>query len=148
MKERRLKTPRIWIFLAGGLAASAVSIGAYHAHGLESALSGRDISPAEVESRLDNCELAVRYQMTHAIALLVLGLARTQIASRAVDAAAVFLCLGLLGFCGGLYAIVAGIELHWSIVPLGGVILIASWVLVALAGWGRLGASNTPASPA
>ncbi|MBB74463.1 MAG: hypothetical protein CMJ75_08120 [Planctomycetaceae bacterium] len=134
-----MNLPRIWIVLAGGLAAAAVSIGAYHAHGLAEALAESKLDADVMQSRMDNCELAVRYQMTHALALLVLGLARTRVVSRAADGAAVLMCLGLVGFCGGLYASVAGIGLHWAIVPLGGVALIASWVLVALAGWGRLG---------
>ena len=141
-----MNLPRIWIVLAGGLAASAVAIGAYHAHGLETALQKRGLDPDKMESRMENCALAVRYQMTHALAVLMLGLARTRTASRAADGAAALMCLGLLGFSGGLYASVAEIALHWAIVPLGGVTLITSWVLVAVAGAGRLGASPTPAS--
>ncbi|MEE3368044.1 MAG: DUF423 domain-containing protein [Planctomycetota bacterium] len=141
-----MNLPRIWIVLAGGLAAAAVSIGAYHAHGLEAALAKRNLDADVMQSRMDNCALAARYQMTHALALLALGLARTRVVSRVADGAAVLMCLGLVGFSGGLYASVAGIALHWAIVPLGGVALIASWVVVALAGWGRLG--NCQASAA
>lgn len=141
-----MNLPRIWIVLAGGLAAAAVSIGAYHAHGLETALAKRNLDADVMQSRMDNCALAARYQMTHALALLALGLARTRVVSRVADGAAVLMCLGLVGFSGGLYASVAGIALHWAIVPLGGVALIASWVVVALAGWGRLG--NCQASAA
>ncbi len=140
-----MNLPRIWIGLAGGLAAAAVTIGAYHAHGLEAALAKSNLEPDVMQSRLDNCALAARYQMTHALALLMLGLARTRTASRVADGAAALMCLGLLGFSGGLYASVAGIGLHWSIVPLGGLALIVSWVLVALAGWGRLGAVQATA---
>lgn len=141
-----MNLPRIWIVLAGGLAAAAVAIGAYHAHGLETALAKRNLEPGVMQSRLDNCALAARYQMIHALALLTLGLARTRNASRAADGAAALMCLGLLGFSGGLYASVAGITLHWAIVPLGGLALIASWALVALAGWGSLGAVQEPAA--
>jgi len=64
---------RIWIICAALLGGGGVAIGAYHAHGLEKKLYSSGFSDEAVVGKMDNCETAVRYQIYHAIALLLIG---------------------------------------------------------------------------
>ena len=131
--------PRLWLLAAALLGATGVGIGAYHAHGLEKSLRKQGLSDEVVSKRLEQCEVAVRYQIYHALALLGVGL----LALRAEDTnrglwlftgAALFFLLGVTLFSGGLYLFVfAGNGIHWSIVPLGGLALIVGWLVLAIA---------------
>lgn len=116
------------------LAALAVLLGAYHAHGLEKWLAERCADVGQVQHRLDNAQVAVRYQMYHALALLMLGTLPMSNPNRLLNAGCWLICGGVLCFSGGLYLIVfAGNSLHWAIVPLGGLALVVAWTLVAIA---------------
>jgi uncharacterized membrane protein YgdD (TMEM256/DUF423 family) len=43
--------------------------------------------------------------------------------------------LGTVGFSGGLYSMVFADEIiHWSIVPIGGMLFILSWICLASSG--------------
>lgn len=134
--------------LTGGL---GVAIGAYHAHGLEESLRKQGLSDEMVVKRLDQCEVAVRYQMYHALALLAVGLLAGRQESTGVSyyllaAAGLLFILGVKFFSGGLYLFVfAGNGFHWSIVPLGGMSLIAGWIALGVAAAvGRATAWRTP----
>jgi len=125
---------RIWIVVAALLGACGVSVGAYHAHGLQKTLE-KSYTEEEVTKKMDNCETAVRYQMYHVAALLAVGILGFSQRSRVLHVAGVFLILGVVGFSGGLYLIVfADNMIHWAIVPSGGLLLILGWVLLAVAG--------------
>ena len=123
---------RIWIVLAGLLGASGVGLGAFHAHGLTNWLAKQELSEPEIAKRAANCETAVRYQMYHSLALFGVGLlARGRQNSRTKLAGGLFV-LGTLLFSGGLYLFVfTGDLLHWAIVPVGGLCLIAGWLALA-----------------
>lgn len=128
-------SPRVWIAIAALSGAVSVAIGAYHAHGLESFLEKQTDDAPGISGRMENCATAVRYQMFHTFALLVVGLLSLHVRSRLAQAAGVLFVLGMLGFSGGLYLhVFAGTFIHWSIVPAGGVLLIAGWVVLAIAG--------------
>jgi uncharacterized membrane protein YgdD (TMEM256/DUF423 family) len=130
---------KTWILVAALLGAGAVTIGAYHAHGLETALAKRGLDAAEIAKQMHNCDVAVKYQMYHALAIFGIGL----LAARSLRGGAVvgsiaagFMLLGVLGFSGGLYAMVFDIaKLHWAVVPLGGLMMILGWVMLAVAGF-------------
>lgn len=130
---------KIFLVLAALLGASGVALGAYHAHGLEKSLRKQGLSEEVVSKRLDQCEVAVRYQMYHALALLAVGLlaARRESgrASRGLlTAAGDLFLIGVLMFSGGLYLFVfAGNGIHWSIVPLGGLAFIVGWLALGVA---------------
>ena len=126
-----------WIVvLAGILGMIGVTIGAYAAHGLEAALVEQSIAPEEIVKRLNQCDVAVRYHMTHTLALLVLGCCKPGDGSRRRTLAAIFLLLGILLFSGGLYSMVFLGEMgHWAIVPSGGLCFILGWLWVATLGW-------------
>lgn len=128
-------SPRVWIIVAALSGAACVSIGAYHAHGLESFLEKQTDEAPEVSSRMANCSTAVRYQMFHTFALLVVGLLGMHVRSCWLSVSGCLFFLGMIGFSGGLYLhVFAGEFIHWSIVPAGGLLLIAGWVALAIAG--------------
>jgi len=124
-----------WIAVGALLAAAGVALGAYGAHGLDRHLAAHGYEGAELAKRLAQHETAVRYQMYHAIAIVVVGLAMTQRSSPWWQAAALALLVGVVIFSGLLYALVlAGPDWRWlgAVVPIGGVSLIAGWVFLAI----------------
>lgn len=126
------------ILLAGILGAAGVGIGANAAHGLEKSLAKQGLSESDVAKRLDQCDVAVRYHLTHVLALLALGL-DGRIAARRKQLAACFFLLGIGLFCGGLYSMVyLSVLGHWAIVPAGGVAFIFGWISVAALSFSNL----------
>jgi uncharacterized membrane protein YgdD (TMEM256/DUF423 family) len=144
---------RFWISCGALLGALAVACGAFAAHGLDGhfrqkyggQVFDKKIStpegPRVVEQiPLDRKFLAdfdtgARYQMYHALALIGLGLCATPQNRKWIRAAGICLLLGMAGFSGGLYAYTL-LNLRWvgmSIVPLGGMLAIAGWILFAVA---------------
>lgn len=132
---------RNWIAVGGLLAALAVAVGAFGAHGLEARLDPAKAStPAEAAQRtrlLDNFKTAAEYQLTSAIGIVLAGLVATQRHTKWTSAAALCLLLGVALFSGGLYAwVLTGQKLFVAIVPIGGTAFIVGWTLLAVAGWG------------
>ena len=114
---------RIWI-AAGSLAGfGAVAMAAVAAHALPQRLDPR---------ALHAVESAIQMQGWHALALVLTGLlvARGGPALLANLAGGAFL-LGLLLFCGSIYAAdLAGIHIGPT-APTGGLLLMAGWLLLA-----------------
>jgi uncharacterized membrane protein YgdD (TMEM256/DUF423 family) len=113
------------------LAAAAVVLGAFGAHGLRSRVT---------PDQLAVFETAVRYHVYHALALILLGL----FALRGGDAARntrpgiapAFWCLvaGIVIFSGSLYVLVlSGQRWLGAVTPIGGIAFIAGWLLFARA---------------
>lgn len=116
-------TGRRLLGIAALLGAAGVGLGAFGAHALEARLSATDLATFET---------AVRYQMYHAAALV--GLAAwidRAPAPRLLWAANAWLA-GVTIFSGSLYLLVLT-DTRWlgAVTPLGGVALIAGWLLVA-----------------
>lgn len=106
------------------LAATAVALGAFGAHGLA------DLLTAE---RLATFETAVRYQMFHALGLLAVAAL-----GRAAVRAAPWLLAGSLIFSGSLYLLVFSGAGWWgAVAPLGGLLQIAGWLILAVVMWRR-----------
>jgi uncharacterized membrane protein YgdD (TMEM256/DUF423 family) len=122
-----------WLLLLAGISgAIAVGIGAMGAHSLPKQWEKRGLAPDVVAKKLDQCELGVRYQMYHALALAAIALSNRAAGSKLLHAASVLFLVGTLCFSGGLYSIVLADQIiHWSIVPIGGSTLIAAWLCVA-----------------
>lgn len=114
-----------WFFLAAVMGGLAVVTGAFAAHGLARTLDARMLAAFET---------GARYQMYHALAMGLAALAgRGQAVQLAHVAAALFLT-GILLFSGSLYALaLSGVTALGMITPLGGLCLIAGWVVLALA---------------
>lgn len=119
------------------IAASAVALGAFGAHGLESALPTWYDNPDLVAQRLDNWETGVRYQMYHGLGLILLGLIPTTALKRQ-RLAAMTMGIGSLVFSGCLYLLVLS-NLSWlgAVVPIGGLLQLAGWGLMASCCWAR-----------
>jgi uncharacterized membrane protein YgdD (TMEM256/DUF423 family) len=119
--------------LGATLAGTAVLLGAFAAHGLKNVLA--------VE-QLTTFETAVRYQMYHALALMLCGLLGS--AGHRTRSAAIAFLVGIVLFCGSLYGL-AMLELKWlgPVTPLGGVSFLIGWLLLALQRRGPVAASAT-----
>jgi uncharacterized membrane protein YgdD (TMEM256/DUF423 family) len=113
-------------FLLGAISAFiGVAAGAFGAHGLE----GR-VTP----ERLATFEIAVRYQMYHALALLAVAWATTRWPGTPTTAAGWLFVAGTVIFSGSLYVLVLT-DTPWlgAITPIGGVALLAGWACLAWA---------------
>ncbi len=112
--------------VAGAVAAmSAVILGAFGAHWLQSRLSPAD---------LDVFETGVRYHMYHALGLFVVAWAASRWPSGATTAAGWLLIVGIVVFSGSLYTLVlTGQRWLGAVTPLGGLSLIAGWAALAWA---------------
>jgi uncharacterized membrane protein YgdD (TMEM256/DUF423 family) len=96
------------------------------------------LDPDEIAKRLEQCEIAVRYHMFHALALLVLGLSPSCRGLGRTAAAAIFMLFGIAMFSGGLYSMVfIGVMGHWAIVPSGGLCMLIGWGCVASLAFAR-----------
>ncbi len=105
------------------LGAMAVILGAFGAHALKETLS---------VSELNSFETAVRYQLYHVIILLIINL-NQGFSSREKRIISYLLWIGILFFCGSIYAIyLAKIPAKsiWFITPLGGLLLITGWFYI------------------
>ena len=128
---------KIWLVCGALLGGTAVALGAYRAHGLETRLKAEaadDAAKAAIDKRLADCETAVRYQMFHALALLIVGGLAERRGSKLLSAAAACFLLGTLLFCGPLFlASLFDVHLHWAVIPSGGALLILGWAVLSLA---------------
>lgn len=110
--------------MAGAAGACAVILGALGAHGLRTQL------PAPM---LDVWRTAVHFQFWHALALAVCALMRR---SHATHLAAVLFAIGIVFFCGSLYALALGAPPSIGIItPLGGLAFIVGWAALGVAFW-------------
>ena len=84
---------------------------------------------------LGTFETAARFQMSHALALLAVGLLAMRWQTRWLTAATALFTLGTLLFSGSLYILaLSGIGIFGAIAPLGGLCLMAGWAsLIAAA---------------
>jgi uncharacterized membrane protein YgdD (TMEM256/DUF423 family) len=114
---------KLFFVLGSIFAGLAVALGAFGAHALRAALSPEDLATFEV---------GVRYQMYHALGLLVVAWAATQWQAATVTAAGWAFVLGIVLFSGSLYALVlSGMRWLGAVTPLGGVAFIVGWGLLA-----------------
>ena len=126
---------RVLIIIAALSGAISVAIGAMGAHSLPKRLEAQGYNQEQIDKKLHQCELATRYQMFHALGVLVLAATQYVTRSRLAMASAVLMLLGTVGFSGGLYSMVFADEIiHWSIVPIGGMLFILSWICLASSG--------------
>jgi len=120
--------PRMFL-LAGALAGFVgVAFGAFGAHGLRGRLS---------PDMLSVFETGVRYQMYHALALMLtaaLMMTGRIESGRAAAAAGWLFVAGIVLFSGSLYLLaVTGITVLGAITPIGGVAFLLGWACLAIA---------------
>lgn len=123
---------RIFFALGALFAFLGVAGGAFGAH----ALSGR-LPP----DRLATFEIGVRYQMYHALALLVVAWAVGRFPASATAWAGWLFTIGIVIFAGTLYALALGSP-RWvgAITPFGGLCFLAGWLLLL---WAAVRAGHT-----
>ena len=113
---------QIYRLLGSILAFSAVLLGAFGAHALKETLSAYD--------SVQTWETAVRYQMWHALALILLSMiSLTQPIPKMIGPC---FAIGTLLFSGSLYGLALdGPKWLGPVTPLGGLTLMIGWLLLA-----------------
>ena len=120
---------QLFLLLAAILGGLSVGSGAFATHALREKLSERS---------LEIFETGARYQMYHALALLLVAvlLSRTESPPPALVATGWLFIIGIAIFSGSLYALsLTGIKSIGAIAPLGGAAFIAGWAALAFAAW-------------
>lgn len=118
---------RPWIIISTLLGATAILAGAFGAHGLKTILS---------PEQLLTWKTASSYQLVHAVLLFALSVS-AWLELRLVRIACAALSAGVALFSGSLYfLLLSGSHLFVWFTPLGGLLLMAGWVLLFLAGIG------------
>jgi len=115
-----------WAVLLAGLSgAFAVAMGAGAAHGLSARLG---------PEALGWVRTGAEYQLWHSVLLASVGLFGARGKGFAFSAA--LLAIGILVFCGSLY-VMAFTGMRWlgAVTPIGGLAMIAGWLVLAWAGW-------------
>ncbi len=121
------------IFLITGtiLAALAVALGAFGAHGLKKIADSETVAIYQT---------GVQYQMYHAIALLLVGILADRIANNYIDYAGFLFTAGVVFFSGSLY-LISSLKAMNKIVPtavgiltpIGGLLFILGWLMLLMA---------------
>ena len=103
----------------------AVAAGAFGAHALRGSLA---------PDLLAVFETGVRYQMYHALALVLVGSLAGRASGRALSVAGYCFASGTLLFSGSLYLLaLTGTRWWGAVTPLGGVCFLAGWVCLGVA---------------
>jgi len=118
---------RLFFSIGCALGFSGVALGAFGAHALKARLAPEMLATFEV---------GVRYQLTHALALLAVAWACTRWPGKPAHASGWLFVIGTLLFSGSLYALsltdVRGLGL---VTPFGGMALLTGWLCLLLAPW-------------
>lgn len=120
---------RIFLSVAAILAGLSVAAGAFASHALRTKLTERSLAIFET---------GARYQMYHALALLVVALllSRAEAAQTLLVVAGSAFLLGIALFCGSLYGLsLSGIKWLGATAPLGGLAFLIGWTCLAIAAW-------------
>ena len=120
---------QIFISVAALLGGLSVAAGAFASHALREKLSERAI---------EIFETGARYQMYHALALLLVALllSRAEAAQSILIASGIAFIVGVVMFSGSLYTLsLTSIKWLGAIAPLGGAAFIVGWSCLAVAAW-------------
>jgi len=112
------------LIAAGAIfAALSVLFGAFGAHGLKDRLSFEYLAIFET---------AVRYQLYHALGLMLMGISGFHLPDNLIQLPSYFLIFGTVIFSGTLIILVLT-DLKWlgAITPIGGLCLVIGWLLFA-----------------
>ncbi|EKU47455.1 DUF423 domain-containing protein [Staphylococcus massiliensis] len=115
---------KAFLILGALNALMAVGTGAFGAHGLEGKLS---------EKYMSVWEKATTYQMYHALGLILLGIISGTTPLN-VNWAGWLMFGGIVLFSGSLYILaLTQVKVLGAITPIGGVLFIVSWLMLAIA---------------
>ena len=108
------------------LGLTAIILGAFGAHALKVKLS---------IDQLSSFETGVKYQMYHALFLLLLSF-QSNISEKVKKTIFYLVLLGVLIFSGSIYMLstrpISGLDLKFlgPVTPIGGILLISAWILL------------------
>lgn len=124
----RAMNARIVLLSAALFLGAGVALGAFGAHALRAKLA---------PDLMAVYQTAVQYHFWHALGLLAIALLLLQRPdSGALAAAAWLLGVGLILFCGSLYALALTGARGWgAVAPVGGAAFLAGWLALAWAAW-------------
>ena len=114
-------------FISSILAALTIALGAFGAHGLKELISADSLTTFEV---------GVRYQMYHAISLLLISFA-TAVTSKTRKWVFLFFIFGIIFFCGSIYLLALKeilpfrVSFMGPVTPIGGILFIIGWLRLA-----------------
>lgn len=115
---------QIFIFFGSLYGFLSVALGAFAAHGLKNKFAA---------DMLTVFETGARYQMYHALALLLVGFLSLQIKNSWLAASGYAFILGTFIFSGSLYILVlSGVKAWGAVTPIGGLCFLAGWTLLAI----------------
>ncbi|MAJ69330.1 MAG: DUF423 domain-containing protein [Pseudomonadota bacterium] len=115
---------RMYLLIGALLALLGVMLGAFGAHGLKNILDA---------SALATFEVGVRYQMYHALAILLVGGLAAQASLVWRKRAALLFIIGSVLFSGSIYLLVlTGQKWLGPVTPLGGLCLMLGWVALVI----------------
>ena len=121
---------KLLITLGAAFGGLGVAAGAFGAHALEKRLEPR---------MLEIFETGARYQMYHALAIVLIGLLALHRPQASFHSAGFAMALGVLVFSGSLFALsLTGVKALGAITPIGGTALIVGWVMLAVKAWRHL----------
>ncbi|MBI3492733.1 MAG: DUF423 domain-containing protein [Acidobacteria bacterium] len=116
---------KTWMLIGAVAAFLAVAFGAFGAHGLRGRLTPEMLAVFET---------GVRYQMYHAVAILIVALALARGDGGLVRASGWLFTAGIVLFSGSLYLLaLTGVTVLGAITPLGGVAFLAGWACLIVA---------------
>ena len=111
------------IIIASLFAALAILFGAFGSHALKERLSAQS---------LDVYDIATRYLMFHAMGIFLIALLGFQLPKESLEMPVIMMIVGTSIFSGTLYLIaMLDFKKLGMVTPIGGVLLIVSWLLLA-----------------
>tara|TARA_R110000787_G_scaffold57667_24_gene131653 strand:+ start:6701 stop:7084 length:384 start_codon:yes stop_codon:yes gene_type:complete len=121
----------IWGAIFGFL---AVVLGAFGAHGLRARLD---------PEMLGIWKTATEYHFYHALALLLVGILARSLRSPGLDTASILFMAGIVVFSGSLYILaLTGTRWLGAITPIGGILFLAGWSVLAWTAWRSQGIAS------
>lgn len=130
--HERFVRDSLWV--AGSLGLVAVMFGSFGAHLLPEWLARQGLESELIAKRLEQLEIAVRYNLFHALAILALLAVAFSRPLRLLRWAWWCFTAGIVLFSGSLYALVLCNQPKFGMItPLGGVALMVGWVFLVVA---------------
>ncbi len=118
---------RLFLLLGALSGFAGVVLGAFAAHGLKGKLT---------DEMLNVFEVGVRYQIYHALALLMVALLLSRWPRGEFSVAGWFFVFGTVVFSGSLYALsLSGVRWLGAVTPVGGLAFLLGWLAIAWGAW-------------
>ena len=112
-----------YIIIASLFAALAILFGAFGSHALKERLSAQS---------LEVYDIATRYLMFHALGIFLIALLGFQLPKESLEIPVIMMTVGTSIFSGSLYLIaMLDFKKLGMVTPIGGLLLIVSWLLLA-----------------